>query len=577
MRTPNALWLAVALTLLAALIRLHRLDAVPLRGDEAFSVRVWAEPAEWGRLWDFEPHPSGVFVLFAVWKQTAGESELAMRALPLLVNLLGVAALMALARRLIGAKTAWLAGLLWAVNPFLVWHAQDVRNYALWAALSPLALWLFLRAVQKRRRVDWVLYGAASLAALYTFLLEPFFLLVQLAYLLRFGRSALRPALLTWASMGVLLLPWVVQVLNLAQHGYSGTAARVSLDTLLREFLPTLLFGEARLSLLGGVGLLVALALGLLYGSRRQAPTAFLLAAWLFLPLLLLTLVGTRMNVFLPRYAIATTPALILALLWVAALRKQRANPLPGLVTAVLVAVSLLSLYSYFYTDPPKAPDWRSLATFLAHRTTANDAIILANVDPAFGYYYRGAARDVPVSEVDNAADLLDSYAGIFVQVGDATATTSRFLQEQAQFIPPAISLVKQYRAYEPTPQEIQYPLDVTFGDVVKLRGYTLLGGDAYGITVLLYWEPLRRTEGEFVGFVHAFAAESPFPVAQDDHAPLHNNAPTTAWLVGDLLRDPFALDLPIGTYTLQVGMYAAVSGERLRVVGTEADSWTLD
>ena len=53
------------------------------------------------------------------------------------------AAVAALARRLFHNQAiAMLSAALWAVNPFLIWHAQDVRNYALWAALSPLAMWL---------------------------------------------------------------------------------------------------------------------------------------------------------------------------------------------------------------------------------------------------------------------------------------------------------------------------------------------------------------------------------------------------------------------------------------------------
>ena len=48
----------VVLTLLAAIIRLHHLDTVPLRGDEAFTVRFWAQsPAEtWNDLAGWEPH-----------------------------------------------------------------------------------------------------------------------------------------------------------------------------------------------------------------------------------------------------------------------------------------------------------------------------------------------------------------------------------------------------------------------------------------------------------------------------------------------------------------------------------------
>ena len=60
-----------------------------------------------------------------------------MRMLPALINLLGVPTMYALGRRLFSADLVGLiAASLWAVNPNLIWHSQDVRNYAIWAALS---------------------------------------------------------------------------------------------------------------------------------------------------------------------------------------------------------------------------------------------------------------------------------------------------------------------------------------------------------------------------------------------------------------------------------------------------------
>jgi hypothetical protein len=569
----SSLWLLVVLTLLAASIRLYRLDHVPLRGDEAFAVRVWAQPpAEtWSELAGWEPHPIGTFVLFWAWKSLAGESEFAMRMLPLLVNLPGVAVIMVLGKRVVGTGAAiWMLGLLWAVNPFQVWHAQDVRNYALWSGLSPLAFWLFLRALEHNRRNDWLLYGLAEIAALYIFLLEPFFLLVQAIYLLLFYRQRLRAAAITWAGIGLAAIPWIIQLIRLAGSDYQGTAAKVSLDTLITTFIPTLLFGEGKLSLVAGAGLLLVLVFGLAAGGQRRLKQRVLLGLWLFLPLILLMIAGTRLSVFLPRYVIPITPPLLMTILWVAYRAGGRARRFPIMPTfAVLVIgiVSLISLYAYFYTDPPKAPDWRNFGRFLNSRAEAGDLIVIGNSDPAFRYYYRGDASEAPPSEITDPATVLENYRGIFVQVSDETADLSRYLQEQAQFIPPATSLLKQYRTYGVDPAEIEFPLDLTFGDVAHLRGYTLLGGDEVGITVLLYWEPLRQTETEMVGYVHAHRPDEPTPLELDDHVPLHGDASTIAWIPDSLYRDPFFLSLPVGGYDLMIGMYAAESLQPLMIV----------
>jgi hypothetical protein len=53
---------------------------------------------------------------------------------------------------------------------------------------------------------------------------------------------------------------------------------------------------------------------------------------------------------------------------------------------------------------------------------------------------------------------------------------------------------------------------------------------------------------------------------------PLHNQAPTTCWIPGEIITDPYTLtlpsDAPLGTYTLYTGMYFWKTGERLPVEG---------
>ncbi|MCL4875919.1 MAG: glycosyltransferase family 39 protein [Anaerolineae bacterium] len=567
----KALGLVVLLTLLAAAVRVCQLDRVPLRGDEAFTVRFWAQnPAEtWNDLAQREPHPMGAFVLFWGWKQLAGDSEFAMRALPLLLNLPGAALMMALGRRFIRSWAAvWMLGLLWAVNPFQVWHAQDARNYAIWSVLSTLAMWLFLKAVQRSQPRDWILYALAEIAALYVFLLEPFFVLVQVVYLFLFHRGRVKSAFLTWGMVMIALIPWFIQLSRLSGSGYEGTAQKVSLEALVSEFIPTILFGEVAISGMTGAVLMTVLLVGLGSGGRKQLSTRLLLILWIFAPLILLMIAGTRLSVFRPRYVIPITPAVLLSLLWIGFQAKgsKRSLPLlPAVITAVLVGVSLYSLNDYFYEAPPKAPDWRSLARFIENRDYPNDLVLVTNLDPAFGYYYHGEAEEIPWSAIQDYAALLEPGRGVFVQVGDNTFAASLYLQENAQLIPPVLELVKQFRPYYTEVNEIENPLDLQVGDVAWLRGYTLLGGDEFGLTIFLYWQPLRRTETEHVAFVHVLDEGGAY-VAGEDHVPLNHNASTTAWIPGSLLRDAFAVRVPPGTYTLEIGMYDSVTKTRLSI-----------
>src|SRR5688572_9174873 len=102
--TKQYLFLIVVIALLAFALRVYRLDAVDLRGDEAYSVMHWtATPfsERWIKLWREEPAPAGAFVMYWAWNSAVGKSVFATRYLSLMGNVLGLAVTAALAQRLL--------------------------------------------------------------------------------------------------------------------------------------------------------------------------------------------------------------------------------------------------------------------------------------------------------------------------------------------------------------------------------------------------------------------------------------------------------------------------------------------
>lgn len=579
---------------LAFALRVVDLGAQPLRGDEAFAVRYWAaDPfgaARLGGTKDLnhrEPHPFGTFFAFWAWKGLAGEGEFAMRFLPAVGNVLGVAATWALARRLFRSGAAALvAGALWALNPFLIWHAQDARNYALWAALSPLAMITFLRASASSRPRDWALYVAAEAAALYIFFLEAFLLPVQLIYLLAFRRSrdVLRRAGAAWLVLALLLIPWFVQLLWLSRSGYSGTLTGADPAALLTDFLPTLLIGEgppAPWDVMLPLAWIALLALILLRSPARRGVLGWLLV-WIALPATVLLIVATRMSVFHPRYLIAVTPALLL--LAAAALTPPQMMPrrAPVLTLArVLLAASLLpglvTLADYYRGASPKGPDWPTLASFFEERTGPTDLIVFPAPDPTFNYYYAGGpAAEISLVPGEDPADHLDTHlwhdaVWLVGAPPDATRYLDTHYQRLAELTVAGFP-VTHYAAREVTTDEIAQPVGATFGRFAHLLGYTLYGPtpSSPAITLVLYWVPLAQTEQDYTVFVHLTARRlSPdgTPLwAQDDHPPTPG---TSTWEVGSIIRDAYTLldgpspALPPVEATLEVGFYDPATGER--------------
>jgi hypothetical protein len=63
----------------------------------------------------------------------------------------------------------------------------------------------------------------------------------------------------------------------------------------------------------------------------------------------------------------------------------------------------------------------------------------------------------------------------------------------------------------------------------------------------------------------------------QQDNVPVQGTYPTTAWLPGEVVEDTYAIEVvsgaPSAQYELEVGMYDAATGDRLRVLDAERRS----
>lgn len=122
-------------------------------------------------------------------------------------------------------------------------------------------------------------------------------------------------------------------------------------------------------------------------------------------------------------------------------------------------------------------------------------------------------------------------------------------------------------------PPPMRYPIDARLGDAITLLGYDLNVSQVRpGETVelSLFWECNAPVGRDLTVFTHVLDA-SGFVRAQQDNAPLAGTRPTGRWEVGEIVRDRYDLriaeDAPPGDYSIEVGMYDAKTGERLRMV----------
>ncbi|MBK8032361.1 MAG: glycosyltransferase family 39 protein [Chloroflexi bacterium] len=603
MRRLTHLALVTALILLGFALRLYQINHVPLRGDEAFTVIHWVrEPLAQtiANIATIDPQAPLSYALFRGWGMLTGTTEFTVRYLPALLNLLGVPVLYALGKRLGGGRLGYVAALFWAIHPYQIWHAQDARNYAIWAALSPLAAWLALRALDKHRRLDWLLYVLAAATAGYIYYLELFALVVlNLFVFITHWRD--RRLLIQWIgsqiAIGLLLAPWYLQERLLFGSGYGGTTGRLDPPLWLTWFVPTLTFGETlppELKAVLWIALLLALIVGWVVLWRRKRQLAIWLGLLGTLPLLFLGIVSTKLNVFTPRYVLTAAPAYTLLLAVLIVYLPIRAVPMRRIVSVALciaiLAVSGLSLYHYYFVPETfKSPDWRALASYLNTHTQADDLVIQAAADEAFTFYFNeyAVAGDLiylpanprqPADEIEMVlAEQTAAHRSTWY-VAEPPDWTNRAvplawlnaeLQQVrhtsvprlpiAQFMPWAVANA----ASEP----LAVFADINGTSLVELVSYDLWREPDGHLTVWLDWRPLTASAEALKSFVHVLSAVQPQPVTQDDQFPQDGRLNALDWPLNAVYRDVYTLpltDVVTGEYQIAIGWYNPDTGVRL-------------
>jgi hypothetical protein len=594
----------LALIAVGFVLRIHEINRFSLRGDEAFTVIHWMrEPLAQtlDQIATVDPQPPLAYAIYRAWALTVGSDEYIVRYLPALLNVIGIPALYLLGKRFGGKHAGYLAALLWAIHPFQIWHAQDARNYALWGAASPVALAAGLRFLDRQTWLRGLVYFGAALVACYLYYLELFFVAaLNLYVVILYFRSfrVLRVWFLVQGLLAVSLAIWFLQGRLLFGSGYTGTALSFEPELLLTWFVPTLMFGDTFSAVIPSLLIFAFCLLVILLDWRRQY---LLLLFWVFVPLIGLAIVSTRLSVFTPRYVMVVSVSLVL-LVVISVVKFSRFGLFVGFL---VIGFSLLSLLSYFgfYTDYAKSPDWRALASYLRERTDADDLVIQSAADEAFTFYFeefhvRGTAIRLPanpyqpVSEITSIVDAaLPTYSSIWVVTDpppgweNGTVALNWFNDYAQSLRTTRIDTLPIRQFVSWNPEAVSAAPLAQFEDVAVLLSATIapLTEPTGERAVWLEWLPLRTTETALKVFVHVIGAINPATGtllwSQDDQFPQDGRLNSTTWQTAPF-RDVYALpvaDLPAGDYRVVVGWYDPTTNQRLALnVAQDADTFEI-
>ena len=427
-------------------------------------------------------------------------------------------------------------------------------------------------------------------------------------------QSLIFPAL-SWAVMMLavflLYLPWLP--IFLGNFG-GGPTERPFLPDFLRDIIRWLAFGQT-LSTEAAVVPLTAvfILMGLGVVLDRSWRTAVWLTA-LLIPILAAYYVGAFEPQLFKMLLVVIAPFAIMMILVIFA-----SSPKPEIVNkksapsvedyfffgkwrlqyiglliflGLMVTMGVVQSLANLYTNPDYArADYRGMTAQIAADNHANAGIILnaPNQWEVFTYYHTEGAPVYPLPLAGMGRDQIEA------ELADIAARHERLYviywgdgQQDPQRIVESWLDEHTFKATSDWDQDVRFvvyavpsepaadmkvPVDLPFGDLISLQGYTLANnelvpGDILQIT--LFWQTDSKLDQRYKVFLHLLD-ETGQLVAQRDSEPGSTLKPTNIWEPDERITDNHGILIPAdslpGSYTLSLGLYdVADPGARLPV-----------
>jgi mannosyltransferase len=602
--------LAVLIVLLAYVLRVHALDTQSIWFDEGWSWYLAKLPlTQMANVTAGDRSPVLYYTLLHAWIVFAGESEFAMRLLSTCADITIVAVLFAFSRVLSRGKGAmpWLAGLLYAISPLSVWYAQEVRMYALVAALCVASCYWLWRWLVRPVKTRFLVISAGLMAlAVHTHYYAVFLLPAQGlgTFLVLMTLHQTRRNFWKWlVAAGIvlgLLAPWLLY----ASIGFAYDDGFVfPLNTVsgrIGEWI--MAFADGGLPRLAPGWWPWALTAAIIAGiisftlnrSRRQLLfTVVLIVGSLFAATIAVRLAYPYRSVFHPRYLIFISPlaCILCAGLANSAERlKSRFSIGLALSTRVLALLALASIWlpalQVMYTDPSVArDDVRDAVRHVVEALAPGDLVVLTRDNYAVQYYLqRNYPRQSPafMAAPEGLHGILKSDVDLIQNLQQRNPQRVRLFLWQDDVVDPQnlVETTLWANGYEigennfgqirlplyqiqqrPMQPMVFAPAQVNINDQLELTGYWMrhdgLAGDWF--YTVLTWHSRVKTKVDYKVFVHVLDKNGR-SVFQKDKLSLNSLLPMSSWTVGDNQRDAYAMvipkSLPAGAYQVVVGVY---------------------
>lgn len=439
-----------ALILIAFALRVYRLDAQDLWGDEAFSISLSQLPFDQVVEGGADTHPPLYPVLLFLALKIFGSTIFATRILSAFIGVIVVPLIFVFAQRVAASpRVAWFAAILATVSPLLIYYSQETRMYEFVAVLSLASTYFATRVIfhheehkgHKEKNLSDLRvlcgYFLVTLLAIYTHYSAFYVLAAQnvFAFLALWrNRHALTRWILIQVAFVMAYIPWFVVQTSFLQSKASARWEEFSVSGVEMIFGKSFLAFSIGLTLdppvaqIAGAMFLVILIAGVwaiyrnLTGARhasrertlseqseakrksmdlvqegrpQESPLQMIAPIYFFVPVLIAVLVNPIFPFFFERYVLVALPGFYVTIALGLDYFARREFRVAFGVAALLVVISLLSLTNYYFNDAYAKGKYGQMMAYIAQNAIANDALVLNNPlqKPLYNYY---APRNLP-------------------------------------------------------------------------------------------------------------------------------------------------------------------------------------
>ncbi len=356
--------------------------------DEAISVLAARDFSYYGIIFDFlriDNHPPLFYLLLRFWGSIFGFTDLALRFLPVILGVLLIYPIYRITENITANKnSAFVAALLTATSPILVYYSQEIRMYILITLLC--ALQIYLITLKKDNLSKWILISLVNCLLFFSDYITVFFFPVLILYpLILKDFNLLRKIILSLIPLGVLFTFWFPQFnqqiiknnelvsLFPKWEAVIGGASIKNLIIAWAKFILGRISFEPKLFYYGLVGIFSLPVLAGIYNAARNVKKYLLIWLWFIFPVISGFLFSFYIPVFNYFRFIFVVPALLILI--ALGLRDMKRN-IMRLVLGLIVLGNIIGLSIYYFDPSQQRENWRQAVSFIEQNAKFDDIVI---------------------------------------------------------------------------------------------------------------------------------------------------------------------------------------------------------